>query len=405
MNDARPEPLTVTELTAQVRALLGDAFPRVIVAGQVSNLREQRSGHLYFSLKDEGAQIPAAMWRSQAARLRFRPDDGQEVVARGRIDVYAPHGRYQLIVDAMRPVGVGDLHRRYQELGRRLSEEGLFDPARKRPLPLLPRRVAIVTSPTSAALRDLLRVAWRRDPDAWITVHPVRVQGEAATAEIEAALLAADRSRRYDVIVTGRGGGSLEDLWCFNEERVVRAIAGCATPVVTCVGHETDTTLADHAADARAATPSEAAELVFPERRALGLRLEELRTRADRAVELHVDRCRRAVRAVESSAALARPLDRLERMRERLDELGERADRAALQRVDAARERTGRLAAHLQAVSPTSILERGYSITLHEGRPLRDAASVEPGSRVETRLARGSVTAVIETTSSEEKPT
>lgn len=405
MNEAA-EPLTVSELTGRIRGLLGDAFPRVLVQGQVSNLRAQRSGHLYFSLKDQDAQLPAAMWRSQASRLRFRPEDGQEVVARGRIDVYPPHGRYQLVVDAMRPVGVGELHRRFQELGRRLSEEGLFDRERKRALPLLPRRVGVVTSPTSAALRDFLRIAWRRDPDCWITVHPVRVQGEAATAEIERALRAADASGRYDVLVTGRGGGSLEDLWCFNEEAVVRAVAACSTPVVTCVGHETDTTLADLAADARAATPSEAAELVFSERSVLRARCVELGTRLDRSAQARLDRARADVVALERSAALARPIERLERMRERLDGLFERGERATTARLREARERIARVAAHLEAVSPTAVLARGYSITLAAGdRPLVDASGVDVGDEVVTRLARGSLRSRVEAVQIEEEPT
>jgi len=373
--------------------MLGDAFPAIAVRGQVSNLRRQSSGHLYFSLKDEDAQLGCAMWRSAARRLRFRPEDGQDVVATGRIEVYPPHGKYQLIVEDLAPLGVGELHLRLEELKRKLALDGLFAPDRKRPLPLLPRRVAVVTSPTSAALRDFLRIARRRAPGAWITVFPVRVQGDEAQGEIVQALADVPAVGDFDVVVATRGGGSIEDLWAFNEEAVARAIAGCPVPVVSAVGHETDTTLADLVADARAATPSEAAELVFPETAELSARLAEGRARLERAAGDRLVRARERMTALEKSHALARPVERLRLLAQRLDEWEERAGEALDRAVAAARERLARTAAHLDGVSPLAVLARGWSITRREGdaEPLRRAADVRCGDRLRTRLAEGEV--------------
>jgi exodeoxyribonuclease VII large subunit len=384
---------SVAELTLEIQAMLGGAFPSIAVRGQISNLRRQSSGHVYFSLKDEQAQLVCAMWRSSARRLRFRPEDGQEVVAAGRIDVYPPHGKYQLIVDDLAPLGVGELHVRLEELKRKLALEGLFSEDRKQLLPLLPRRVAVITSPTSAALRDFLRIASRRAPGAWITVFPVRVQGDEAPGEIVRAFDELAAVGEFDVVVATRGGGSIEDLWAFNEEAVARAIAACPVPVVSAVGHETDTTLADLVADARAATPSEAAEIVFPETAELSARLAEGRARLERAAGDRLVRARERVVALEKSHALARPVERLGLFAQRLDEWEERAGEALDRALAAARERLARTAAHLDGVSPLGVLARGYSITRRDGErtPLRDAAEVAAGDRIHTRLATGEV--------------
>mgnify|MGYP001204866245 CR=1 FL=1 len=383
--------LTVGALTLAIQGLLGDAFSDVVVRGQVSNLRRQSSGHLYFSLKDDDAQLVCAMWRSYANRLRFRPEDGQEVVASGRIDVYPPHGKYQMIVEELAPLGLGELHVRFEQLKRALAAEGLFDPDRKRELPLLPRRVVVITSPTSAAVRDFLRIARRRAPGAWITVYPVRVQGDEAVAEVAQALADVPRLGGADVVVVARGGGSIEDLWAFNEERVARAIAACPVPVVSAVGHETDVTIADFVADARAATPSEAAELVFPETTELVARLADDAARLRRAADERLVRARERLRALAATAALGRPLDRMRRAAQDLDEWERRGGDALVRRVARAREGVASLAGHLEAVSPLAVLARGYSITRRAGdrAPLTDAADVRPGEHVVTRLARG----------------
>ncbi len=382
---------SVAELTQQIKGLLGGAFGRIAVRGQISNLRRQSSGHAYFSLKDEDAQLVCAMWRSSAGRLRFRPENGQEVVAEGRIDVYPPHGKYQMIVDRMAPLGVGELHLRLEALKKQLAAEGLFEPERKQRLPLVPRRVAVITSPTSAALRDFLRIAQRRSPGAWITVFPVRVQGDEAPGEIAQALDQLSAVGEFDVVVATRGGGSIEDLWAFNEEVVARAIAACPVPIVSAVGHETDVTVADFVADARAATPSEAAELVFPETAELAARLAENNVRLDRAVSERLARARERLDALANSHALGQPLDRLRRVAQDLDEWERRATDALGRKVETARDRLGRTAAHLEAVSPVAVLARGYSITRRADArtPLVDAAAAPPGTRIVTRLNSG----------------
>lgn len=390
--------LTVADVTFVIKELLGEAFPRLTVRGQVSNLRRQSSGHLYFSLKDDQAQLGCAMWRNAAQRLRFRPEDGQEVLATGRIDVYPPHGKYQMIVDSLSAVGIGDLARRFEELKQRLLAEGLFESERKRSLPLVPRRVAVVTSPSGAALRDFLRVATRRMPNAWITVIPARVQGDEAIEEVAQALELLPRLGDFDVAVVTRGGGSIEDLWAFNEERVARAIAACGVPVVSGVGHETDTTIADMVADARAATPSEAAELVFPDVAELAAGLTEARARIDTAVRHRLRHLRERLDGLATSRALARPVDRLHMVSQDLEQWQERALNALGTRVARARDRVGALAGHLEAVSPLSVLARGYSITTPDGAraPLIHAADVKPGDRIATRLHDGRVTSRVE---------
>lgn len=403
--------LTVGELTHVIAELLGGAFPRVAVRGQVSNLRRQSSGHVYFTLKDAEAQLPAVMWRSTAERLRFRPEDGQEVVASGKIDVYPPHGKYQLVCSSLQPLGLGDLHLRFEQLKARLAGEGLFDEDRKRPLPLVPRHVAVVTSPTGAAVRDFLKIALRRMPRAWITVVPARVQGDGSIDDVVAGLAAAAALPDVDVVVAARGGGSIEDLWTFNEEAVARALAASPVPVVSAIGHETDTTIADLVADLRAATPSEAAEIVFPDVAELTAQLDDGRTRLARAVARRMERARERLVALESSAALARPLDRMRRIAQDLDEWEARGLAALTRRVAAARERFGRVAGHLEAVSPLAVLARGYSITFRddggvEGRreALRGIDAVAAGDRLVTRLARGSVVSEVVETREESRP-
>ena len=382
---------TVSEITDAVAELLGEAFPRVAIRGQISNLRRQTSGHIYFSLKDEGAQLVCAMWRSAADKLKFRPEDGQEVVASGRIEVYPPHGKYQLIVSGLAPMGLGDLHVKFEELKKKLAAEGLFAAERKRQLPLWPRRVAVITSPTSAAIRDFLRIADRRMPGAWITVVPVRVQGDGAWEEVAKAIAAVPKIGEFDVIVAGRGGGSIEDLWAFNEEGLARAIVASPVPVVSAVGHETDTTIADFAADVRAATPSEAAEMVFPDVETLASQIADGRQRLQAAIVQRMESSREMLERLAKHRALAEPAQRLRRIAQDLDQWEERAMLALTRRVEASRERMSRVAAHLEAVSPLSVLSRGYSITTREGRreALRGVVGVEPGDRVVTRLAAG----------------
>lgn len=395
----RPPVFSVSELTAQLKELLEEAFPEVWVSGEVSNFARPASGHCYFTLKDDRAQLRAAMWRSTAARVRFDLHDGLEVVCRGRIEVYAPRGSYQLIVEAIEPRGLGALELALRQLRERLAREGLFAPARKRPLPRLVRRVAVVTSPTGAAIRDFLQVLARRWSGVEVLIVPTRVQGEGAAEEIAAAIASVNRLLPLpDCLVLARGGGSLEDLWAFNEETVVRAIVASRVPVVTGVGHEIDVTLADLAADVRALTPSEAAERVVPSAEELLAQWRQLENRLTAAMRARVVSARARWDDLARRRPLRRPFDILHDFSRRLDELDGRLRRAAAGHRRQLRQRAEQLAARLEALSPLAVLARGYSITYRDGDggPLRDAAELSPGERIRTRLARGQVTSRVD---------
>jgi len=405
MTSPRPESiLTVSELTAGIKELLETAFSSVRVAGEIADFARPRSGHCYFTLKDDASQLRAVLWRSTAARVKFDLVDGLEVVCRGHVDVYAPRGSYQLIVEAIQPRGVGALELALRQLRERLGREGLFDPARKRPLPRLARRLAIVTSPTGAALRDFLQVLTRRWRGADVLVVPVRVQGQGAAEEIARAIATVNRLRpRPDCLVVARGGGSLEDLWAFNEEPVVRAIAASEVVVVSAVGHEIDVTLADLAADVRAATPSEAAELVVPAADELAALLGQLRRRLRAHVRAVVGSARTRLDALGRSRVLRRPRDRLGELARRLDELDARAGRAIRHGCDQARRRCESLSARLESLSPLAVLARGYSLTerVADGTVVRDAGSLVPGEQLRTCFARGQATSRVERTEGE----
>lgn len=391
--DGGPPLMTVTQLTLLIRDTLQESFAEVALIGEVSRVTYHRSGHVYLTLKDEGAVIDAVIWRSLASRLSFRLDAGVEVVCTGSLDVYAPRGNYQYIISRIEPRGEGALQLRFRQLLDRLRNEGLFDPSRKRALPSYPANIGIVTSPTGAAVRDMIRIISRRYPLARILIHPARVQGEGAAEEIAAAVrYFSDKLPHFDVLIVGRGGGSLEDLWPFNEEVVARAIAASRIPVVSAVGHETDVTISDFAADVRAATPSEAAELVVPDRREL---LDALSNRAGRLASLlrrQVRIARDRLEALGRSYILRRPESLLATPAQRLDEafsaFQREFQRQMTRRMDALTLAGGRL----EALSPLKVLERGYSVTLHEdGRVVRSAAETTPGEVLVSRLAKGSI--------------
>jgi exodeoxyribonuclease VII large subunit len=437
--------LSVTQLNALSRELLEGAFPSVWVEGEISNFQAAGSGHWYFTLKDSGAQLRCAMFRGRNIRARLRPANGVSVQVRGGVSLYAPRGDYQLIVDEIEAGGLGALQRAFEELKRRLAAEGLFEAARKRALPRFPAHVAVVTSAQGAALRDILTVLGRRYPSLPVSVLPVAVQGADAARQIAAAITAVNAhgpqlEPPVDVIIVGRGGGSLEDLWAFNEEAVVRAIHASAIPVVSAVGHETDVTLADFAADLRAPTPSAAAELVSPDRAEL---LARLATRAERLRQLHARRLGAARERLDWLARrLSHPGARLREQSQRLDELelrlrggmrlrlrlagvrlatlrstlaartpaallGEhrrvlaqlarRLDTAVRQALNAREERLAAGARLLESVSPLATLGRGYAI-VHDagGVVVRDAADVAPGARVRARLARGALECTVD---------
>ncbi len=381
---------TVTELQRAVRLHMEEAWPSVWVEGEVSGHTHPSSGHRYFTLKDEGAQLRAVMWRSSAQRLKFALEDGLLVRARGRLTVYEPRGSYQMVVEALEPKGAGPLQIAFEQMRRKLEAEGLFDPARKVPLPAYPRRVALITSPTGAAVRDLIEVALRRWPPLRLVVVPVRVQGEGAAGEIAAAIELVD-GLGFDVMVVGRGGGSPEDLWAFNEEAVARAIARAKTPVVSAVGHEVDVSISDLVADLRAPTPSAAAELFAPEAAEARAALGDDGRRLLRAMRGTLDGLRARLETVRASSAFKRPLDRIRAAEQRLDEGAGRLVRGL--RALLAQQRTaldGR-AGRLEALSPLKVLARGFSVTMREGRVVTRAAQVKPGEALRTILHEGEI--------------
>jgi len=435
--DAGRRIYSVSELTAALEEALEARFGGLWVEGEISNLRVVSSGHVYFTLKDEGAQVRAVLFKSRVRRLRFTPADGLHVLAFANLDVYAARGEYQLVCEVLEPKGLGALQLAFEQLKARLAAEGLFDAARKRPLPVLPRRVGLITSPTGAAVRDFLRVITRRFADVHVLVYPVRVQGEMAAPEIARALHDLNRMGGLDVLVLARGGGSLEDLWAFNEEAVARAIAGSKIPVISAVGHETDVTIADFVADLRAPTPSAAAELVVREKAQLVTHLVSLRDRLQRAMRQRGRRLRERLDDVRRRRVLTDPARPLRDWSRRLDDLGLRLQRGLSIRHEQARERLARatralrpellrahlrhdarhlaqlrgrleraalgeatrrrrameaLAGRLDSLSPLACLARGYSIcTLPSGEVVTRAAQVSPGTAVSVRLREGSL--------------
>jgi exodeoxyribonuclease VII large subunit len=430
--------LTVGELNALVQDMLEEAFPSVWVEGEISNLRRYPSGHTYFTLKDASAQVAAVLFRSAMQALPFQPEDGLKVLARGTISLYAPRGTFQIIVDAMEPAGLGALQLAFEQLKARLLAEGLFEAGRKRPLPLLPRRIGIVASTAGAALRDILKVLSRRFANVEVVLAPSRVQGEGASFEIVEAIRRLNRLGGVDVMILARGGGSLEDLWPFNEERVARAIAASDIPVISAVGHEVDVTIADLVADLRAPTPSAAAEMVIRSKEELLERIAGLRSRLLSAARLLVSRGRHDLEAAGAARARQAVRDRLRDLALELDDLTERL-RACLDRrttgarhllellrerltparlaerllrrraasgglerllrssmaarMQRARDQSAGYAERLQALSPLAVLARGYAIcrTGSSGAILKDSAAVRTGDAVRVTLHRGSL--------------
>jgi exodeoxyribonuclease VII large subunit len=413
-NPTADRPLSVWELTSQIKDLMEAAFPAVWVTGEVSNFARPQSGHCYLTLKDDRAQLRAIMWRGVAARLRFDLHDGLEVICRGRLDVYAQRGSYQLIIEDILPRGMGVLELALRQLREKLAREGLFDPARKRPLPPHVRRIAVVTSPTGAAIHDFLQVLGRRWRGADVLVAPVRVQGEGAAGEIAAAIETINRLNErgleqrqmgmlpsfhpFDCLVVTRGGGSMEDLWAFNEEPVVRAIAASRIPVISAVGHEIDVTLADLAADVRALTPSEAAELVAPAAEELAAQLRQIEQRLAAALRGRAEAGRTRLDALARHAAFRRPYQHIFELARRLDELDARAVRAVRGRMRFARQRIDTVAGRLESLSPLAVLRRGYSLTQRtaDGQIIRAATELSPGEEITTRFASGQAISRIE---------
>jgi exodeoxyribonuclease VII large subunit len=434
-----PRVYTVSELTREIKAILEGRFPAVLVKGEVSNLRTPSSGHLYFTLKDEDACLDAVLFRTEARRLRFEVRNGLSLVARGRLALYEPKGGYQLVCDTVEPLGAGALQIAFEQMKERLLKEGLFDASRKRRLPFLPRRIAVVTSPSGAAVHDFLRVLHRRFPNLPVLIVPARVQGEGAAQEIARGVVRAAKQPRVDVVVVARGGGSLEDLWAFNEEVVARAICGCPVPTVCAVGHEVDFTIADYCADVRAPTPTAAAELIARVKEELVADLAQRRARLSRALRAPVDRKRAQLdkararvadprrligdrklrldrlrqrfedlihdqlaaretrlRAVRERLQAQHPRERLRRLEREIARLAQKLRALAERALAARRHRFEGLAGRLHALSPLRVLARGYAVAFDpRGHALRSATQVSPGERVRLRLYEGELSAQV----------
>ncbi|QJD30298.1 exodeoxyribonuclease VII large subunit [Methylococcus geothermalis] len=441
---ARPEFVyTVSRLNREARITLSGHFGTVWVEGEVSNVAAPASGHLYFTLKDAEAQVRCAMFRGSGRLLGFKPANGDHVLARAQVGLYEPRGDYQLIVDLLEEAGDGALQRAFEALKKRLDAEGLFDPARKKPIPRFPACIGVITSPTGAAIRDILTVLARRYPAATVIVFPATVQGSEAPAELVRALQRADASGWCDVLLLARGGGSLEDLWAFNDESLARAIVACRTPVVTGIGHEVDFTIADFAADLRAPTPSAAAESVTPDRIDLANRLQRLASQLRRSFRGRLERVQQRLDFVERRLLQSHPRQRLERQAQRLAELRHRLARNAAVRFNLQRqrlqgmalrlvrhdpdqrvkrlaeklgtldsrlrrsaslllerrsERLGTLGQRLDTVSPLATLARGYSIALRaaDNTVVHSWEDIQPGEILYTRLAEGSLLSRVE---------
>jgi exodeoxyribonuclease VII large subunit len=380
--------VSVSALLRSVRETLERRFPLAWIAGEISNFRPAASGHWYFTLKDEAAQVDCVMFRGRAAALDWQPAEGLRVEARALVTLYEPRGRFQLNVEHMRRAGLGPLYERFLRLKAKLEAEGLFDPAAKRRIPEHPKQIGILTSLQAAALRDVLTTLRRRNASIPVIVYPVPVQGEGAAARIAQMLATASARAECDVLLLVRGGGSIEDLWQFNEESVARAIRASRIPVVVGVGHETDVTIADFAADRRAPTPTAAAEMVSPAREELLLRLGELSRRATREALRRIEYAMQAVDAL--ARRLVHPRERLRTSGQLLGQLAARLALATARRMDAFEARLARLQAGLASLNPEAVLERGYSLTRDaQGKVVRDAAKVQAGERLTTTLARG----------------
>lgn len=389
---AEPQVLTVSQLNQYLKSRF-DADPylgSVAVRGEISNYKKYPSGHHYFSLKDSNGVLSCVMFRSSAQHLRFRPENGMQVVAFGRVTVFPRDGRYQLYVDLMTADGVGDLHVAFEQLKQKLEAEGLFAPERKKPIPACPKRVALITSGAGAAVRDMIRILGARWPMTKVLVLPVQVQGERAPREMIGALVYANRWQVADLIIIGRGGGSIEDLWAFNDEGLARAIYDSKIPVISAVGHEPDVTISDYVADLRASTPSNAAELAVPDQNEVYARLNQLRQRLGRVVQDRLRREKQRLQPLVRSRALQNPLAYVQEKQQLLDRQQDRL-RSALERdVAGQRARYAALCAALDSLSPLKVLSRGYALAqTPEGRVITGVEQTEIGSNIQLTLSDG----------------
>ncbi|MBO2516323.1 MAG: exodeoxyribonuclease VII large subunit [Clostridiales bacterium] len=387
--------LSVTELNEYVRrSLASDPMLRsVVLRGEISNFKKHFSGHWYFSLKDEKSRIDCVMFRQNNLGVRFEPKDGARVQLGGTVGLYTAAGSYQFYAESMQPDGVGDLYLRFEQLKAKLLAEGLFDSARKRPLPLLPRAIGIVTSNTGAVVHDIARVAGRRNPGMQLVLRPAQVQGEGAAQDIVKGIEELSRVEGIDVIIIGRGGGSLEDLWAFNEEIVARAIAACPVPVISAVGHETDVAISDFVADHRAATPSAAAEIAVAERSVLLSQAEDIKTQLQAALARKILAGRAELAETGRRLRACHPLAKVREMQLTLTRLSQRLNRQAESAVNNSRGRLDVLRGKLEALGPAGALERGYAIPRISGRVIRGADEVAPGDEIDLLVKGGEIAA------------
>jgi exodeoxyribonuclease VII large subunit len=407
--NTQQDTFTVTGITVYIRHIfdLDELLTDVWVEGEVSNFSRPSSGHWYFTLKDNTSQLKAVMWKSSAARQQFMPEHGEKIRAHGKITVYEAGGQYQLYCDTIHPLAkVGDLHAQFRELWDALEAEGLFSPDIKRPLPAFPRRIGIVTSASTAAFQDIQNVLRRRYPLAEIILSPTPVQGSDAAPQIARALRQID-AYGVDVILLARGGGSLEDLWCFNDERIARAIRLTNAPVVTGVGHETDTTLVDGTADRRAPTPSAGAEMIVPNIDDLHIRLKELSVRLREAAQENIDARREDVDDVAHKLRLVAPTNRLRSERQRLDELDIRLEKAARTKIASLRDKVKSQQRALEAANPHNLLARGYALVTRaeDGQRLTDAGEAQAGTAINIQLSKGTLAATVTERTLDDQPT
>jgi exodeoxyribonuclease VII large subunit len=384
---------TVSELTSQIKEILEGTFVGIWVEGEISNLRRPSSGHMYLTLKDEATQVSAVMFRSSNRDLRFTPKDGLAVIVYGRVSVYERRGEYQIAVEYMEPKGIGALQLAYEQLKERLAQEGLFDPAHKKPLPLLPQKVGVITSATGAAIRDILHVIHRRFANLQVILYPVHVQGETAAGEISRAIEEMNRWGKIEVLIVGRGGGSIEDLWAFNEEKVARAIFASRIPIISAVGHETDYTIADFVADVRAPTPSAAAEIVVTSKDQLCQRTDELVGRMVSSLQLRLQRYATVLSHLKGRLQALTPQGMLKLQRQKLLAVADRLERGSFAILQLKRESLQRTVGKLGALSPLAVLERGFALCMRlpSLKILRDAEEVGVGDEVLVRLCHGKI--------------
>jgi exodeoxyribonuclease VII large subunit len=386
---------TVSELTKRIKGVLETSFTNLSVEGEISNFKRHSSGHLYFTLKDEGSQISAVMWRGRAANLFFTPQDGMKVIAGGKITLYEPQGKYQIDIFQLQPLGVGELQIAFERLKQKLAGEGLFDSEHKKSLPEYPERIGIITSPTGAALQDILNILNRRFPSLEVILNPVKVQGEGASSEIASAIKDFNKFVEIDVLIIGRGGGSLEDLWAFNEEIVARAIYNSKIPVISAVGHEIDFTIADFVADLRAPTPSAAAELVVKDKLDIFENIRNFCYTMEQDLENTIKSGKEKIASLISSYSFNRPKDLIQQSAQRIDELDRHLDQVINYKINILHERTKSLDKRLESLNPDSVLERGYSIIYRSEDIISRANKLKSGDDIRIRFHDGEKTAAV----------